>query len=334
MQEGAGVRQIVEDELRRQGIRLRDLDVRLELGLQESVRRAVEAGYGVTFISRTAVEADLEAGRLAEARVEGLEATREISLASRDRTSADAGGRRVRRVRSRAPRVVIVRWGLDELPALLDELGIERALLVTSRALGELDLPVAARSPACGAMLPSTSSWPRRLRPKEPTGSSASEAGARSTQRRPSAPRPVSGSWLCRPPMPASEWTPYFGMRDEARRAKTGGAGAVTVAVVYEPTLTLELPRAESVGTAMNALAHCAEALYARTVRRRSRRRSADRRLAPAGRRERRRPRRARTRLLEGAMHAGEGVGRAGDVPRRTRWRRRSVAATVCPTAR
>jgi DNA-binding transcriptional LysR family regulator len=82
MQEGAGVRQIVEDALRRRGVKLRDLDVRLELGLQESVRRAVEAGYGVTFISRTAVEADLAAGRLAEARVEGLGATREISLAS------------------------------------------------------------------------------------------------------------------------------------------------------------------------------------------------------------------------------------------------------------
>jgi DNA-binding transcriptional LysR family regulator len=82
MQDGAGVRQVVEDALRRQGVRLRDLDVRLELGLQESVRRAVEAGYGVTFISRTAVEADLAGGRLAEARVEGLDVTREISLAS------------------------------------------------------------------------------------------------------------------------------------------------------------------------------------------------------------------------------------------------------------
>ena len=82
MQEGAGVRQIVEDALRRRGVRLRDLDVRLELGLQESVRRAVEAGYGVTFISRTAVESDLGAGTLTEARVQGLEATREISLAS------------------------------------------------------------------------------------------------------------------------------------------------------------------------------------------------------------------------------------------------------------
>jgi DNA-binding transcriptional LysR family regulator len=82
MQEGAGVRQIVEDGLRRQGVRLRDLDVRLELGLQESVRRAVEAGYGVTFISRTAVESDLAAGTLAEARVQGLDVTREISLAT------------------------------------------------------------------------------------------------------------------------------------------------------------------------------------------------------------------------------------------------------------
>ncbi len=82
MQEGAGVRQILEDALRRLGVRLRDLDVRLELGLQESVRRAVEAGFGVTFISRTAIEPELADGRLAEARVEGLDATRMISLAS------------------------------------------------------------------------------------------------------------------------------------------------------------------------------------------------------------------------------------------------------------
>jgi DNA-binding transcriptional LysR family regulator len=82
MQEGAGVRQILEDGLRRSGVRLRELDVRLELGLQESVRHAVEAGFGVTFISRTAIESELAAGTLEEARVEGLEATREISLAS------------------------------------------------------------------------------------------------------------------------------------------------------------------------------------------------------------------------------------------------------------
>ncbi len=80
MQEGAGVRQVIEDELRHGPIRLRDLDVRLELGLQESVKSAVAAGYGVTFISRSGVEAELAAGTLAAVRVKGLEPAREISL--------------------------------------------------------------------------------------------------------------------------------------------------------------------------------------------------------------------------------------------------------------
>jgi DNA-binding transcriptional LysR family regulator len=80
MQEGAGVRQVIEEELRRAGKRLRDLDVKLELGLQESVKSAVEAGYGVTFISRTAVESELADGSLATARVRGLEPSRQISL--------------------------------------------------------------------------------------------------------------------------------------------------------------------------------------------------------------------------------------------------------------
>ena len=80
MQEGAGVRQLIEDELQRAGTRLRDLDVRLELGLQESVSSAVRAGYGVTFISRTSIESDLAAGTIAAARVEGLELQREIFL--------------------------------------------------------------------------------------------------------------------------------------------------------------------------------------------------------------------------------------------------------------
>ena len=81
MQEGAGVRQLLEDELRRRGKRLRDLRVDLVLGLQESVRSAVQAGYGATFISRRAVEADLAAGTLAEIRVKGLDLERQVSIA-------------------------------------------------------------------------------------------------------------------------------------------------------------------------------------------------------------------------------------------------------------
>jgi DNA-binding transcriptional LysR family regulator len=78
MQEGAGVRQMIEDELRRSRMRLRDLGVTLELGLQESARSAVQAGYGVTFISRAAIEPDLAAGTIAAARVRGLEPSRQI----------------------------------------------------------------------------------------------------------------------------------------------------------------------------------------------------------------------------------------------------------------
>ena len=105
MQEGAGVRQVIEDELRKAGTRLRDLHVRLELGLQESARSAVLAGHGVTFISRLAIEADLAAGRLATARVRGLDPVREIFLAR-------AGGRS----ETRAARAFIA-YAREHLPA-------------------------------------------------------------------------------------------------------------------------------------------------------------------------------------------------------------------------
>ena len=87
MQEGGGVRQLLEDELRKSGHRLRDFDVDLELGLQESVRSAVIAGYGVTFISRSAVESELAAGTISEARVRGLNLVRDVSLARAARRS-------------------------------------------------------------------------------------------------------------------------------------------------------------------------------------------------------------------------------------------------------
>ena len=91
MQEGAGVRQVVEEELRRAGLRLRGVEPKLELGLQESVKSAVAAGYGVSFISRTAVEGELAAGRLAAAQVEGVEPARQIYIVrARGRTPTRA----------------------------------------------------------------------------------------------------------------------------------------------------------------------------------------------------------------------------------------------------
>ena len=146
MQEGAGVRQMIEDELRRVGMRLRDLDVRLELGLQESVITAVKAGYGVTFISSTSVEADLAAGTLAAARVEGLELERDIYLVRSSGRAETRARPRLPRVRARTQRrAMIVRWSLGELPAVLEELGLARPLLVASERWDALDLPHAAR---------------------------------------------------------------------------------------------------------------------------------------------------------------------------------------------
>ena len=60
-----------------------------------------------------------------------------------------------------------------------------------------------------------------------------------------------------------AEWTPYFGVRDPERRMRGGGSGARLAGIVYDVGLTVGLPREETVGTSMNALAHCAEALYA-----------------------------------------------------------------------
>ncbi|MDQ3857620.1 MAG: iron-containing alcohol dehydrogenase, partial [Actinomycetota bacterium] len=113
-----------------------------------------------------------------------------------------------------------------------------------------------------------------------------------------------------------AEWTSGFGVRDEERGVKAGGSGACLAGIVYEPELTLSLPRAETGGTALNALAHCAEALYVD-----GRNDEADRAaLAGAARIVRALPavladgddREARRLLLEGAMHAGAALAGAG----------------------
>ncbi|MGB1675020.1 MAG: LysR substrate-binding domain-containing protein [Miltoncostaeaceae bacterium] len=79
-QRGSGVRAVLEAALRAEGIRPRDLEVILELGLQQSARVAVLDGLGVTVISRLAVERDVAEGRLVALEVSGAGLARDFSM--------------------------------------------------------------------------------------------------------------------------------------------------------------------------------------------------------------------------------------------------------------
>jgi len=203
---------------------------------------------------------------------------------------------------------VIVRWGLDALPPVLAEVGVERPLLVASERWTALDVPRVAHwsevpshrievTPAADSLL-------------AVGGGSAIDTAKFASSRTGlpvvSVPTTYSGA----------EWTPSFGIRSPDRRMQGGGAGARLAAIVYDVDLTLDLPRADTVGTALNALAHCAEALYVA-----GRNDDADRAaLEGAAAIARALPRvveaphdrEARTELLRGACLAGQALAGAG----------------------
>jgi DNA-binding transcriptional LysR family regulator len=77
-QQGAGIRAVVEDHLRRAGLPPERLNVVMEMGLMESAKQAAIAGGGVTFMSRWAIGPELEHGLLAAVQVEGLEIRRDF----------------------------------------------------------------------------------------------------------------------------------------------------------------------------------------------------------------------------------------------------------------
>lgn len=76
-QDGAGVRTMLEAGLKELGLTLKALNVHMEMGLQESIKTAVEAGFGVGLISRFAVRQELTFGTLVEVTVEDLPAFRD-----------------------------------------------------------------------------------------------------------------------------------------------------------------------------------------------------------------------------------------------------------------
>jgi maleylacetate reductase len=206
---------------------------------------------------------------------------------------------------------VIVHWGLGELEGVLEQLGAARPLLVASP---RWDAPVdvvgewrEVPSDRIADAVASTADADSIL--AVGGGSAIDLAKAISAE---------SGLPLVSVPTTYSgaEWTPSFGIRAPDRRMKGGGSGAKLAGIVYDPELTLDLPRPETVGTAMNALDHTAEALYVK-----GRNEEGDRE-ALAGARligewlprvvETPDDLEARRALLEGAMHAGAALASAG----------------------
>jgi DNA-binding transcriptional LysR family regulator len=86
-QPGSGVRAVVEAALRARGVNPAQLNVFLELGLNESVKHAVIAGAGVTYLSKFALRNELRNGTLVTVRVAGFEILRDFSIV-RSRTRA------------------------------------------------------------------------------------------------------------------------------------------------------------------------------------------------------------------------------------------------------
>jgi maleylacetate reductase len=211
---------------------------------------------------------------------------------------------------------LIVRWGLDELPGLLAVLGVERPLLVTTRRWTKVDVPVGSVFDGVRTHVPAETVEEAVAASRDADGllavgggsaiDTAKAVSARMDLPVVSVPTTYSGA----------EWTPGFGVRDEARGVKGGGGGGRVEGIVYEPELTVTLPIGETVGTAMNALAHCAEALY---VEGRNAEADAEA-LAGASLLASALPtvvadgedREGRRELLEGAMHAGAALAGAG----------------------
>jgi len=88
-QQGAGIRAVVDAALRERGVKPAQLNVFLELGLNESVKHAVMAGAGVTYLSKFAVRSDVRNGMLAVVRIADFRITRDFSIV-RSRTRAQS----------------------------------------------------------------------------------------------------------------------------------------------------------------------------------------------------------------------------------------------------
>jgi DNA-binding transcriptional LysR family regulator len=92
-EEGSGTQMTVERALRKKGKSLKDLNVAIEMGSTSSVKEGVKANLGLAFISRRAVEEELNRNLFTSITLEGLESiSRQIYIVSqRGKTMSPTG---------------------------------------------------------------------------------------------------------------------------------------------------------------------------------------------------------------------------------------------------
>jgi DNA-binding transcriptional LysR family regulator len=78
---GSGSRRVVEQALSKAGVKTKVLTISMELDSTEGLLSAVQAGLGITFVSRWAVRNQLFLGTLKIARVSGLTLSKRFSMA-------------------------------------------------------------------------------------------------------------------------------------------------------------------------------------------------------------------------------------------------------------
>jgi len=109
----SGTRKVLLAELGGHDIALEDMDIFLELGNAEAIVRTVEAGFGVSFVSRLAAACALDRGTVVEVPVAGFDLRRKIHM--------------VRNTMHPANRAVEAFWGFVHDPANVDLLRLAEA---------------------------------------------------------------------------------------------------------------------------------------------------------------------------------------------------------------
>ena len=79
-EQGSGTRKAIEDTLAVAGIKLTDLNIKMELGSSESIKAAVEAGLGIAIISQWTVLKERKLGSLKMLRLKGIKLNRDFAV--------------------------------------------------------------------------------------------------------------------------------------------------------------------------------------------------------------------------------------------------------------